>query len=147
MKLGTQVYQKPKAGQKCIQVKVNPDERFTHALNLTGYLWLDQKYKIVKNALLESARVIVTDTDLLGHDDYIANIHKDCLVIFVFQGPDKKLRGPQHLLHNIGNKAFGGNGASEKRIKTALEKIKQAGIKTKFFKSEKTFLNYLKRLE
>jgi len=141
MKLGTQVYSRPKRGQKCIQVSFNPDTRFSHALNFTGFAYVDCKYGLVKNILNESVcNVVVSDNDLIGRDDYIAVLSKNTTVVLVYQ----KMTEAHSMLDRISNVAFGGCGASKKRLQNTKARLKNAGIKVKLFTSEQTCLNYLK---
>lgn len=138
MKLGTQVYQKPGRGQKCIQIRLNLDERYTHALNFTGYAYSDHKYQLVKN-ILNMQTVIVTDNDLISHDDYINQLNPHVTIVFVFC-PEKTKRSKYRVTSNI---AFNGCGASKKRLQNAMKKLKNQGFKTRLFTSEETVLNYL----
>ena len=134
MKLGKQVYSAPTNGSKTIQIQYNGDEaRNGFALNFTGYAYLDRKYFLVQQILSQGMhKVVVTNQDLIGCDDYIALLPNGITVVFVHEGKSK-----------FTNSAFGTCGASKLRLRAAQAKLKTAGIKTKFFASEQTCLKYL----
>lgn len=126
MKLGKQLYSVDESEadeSKPISLAYTPE--YDTALNLTGYLWSDHKYSFVKNLLVSNPyrhRILVTDTDLLAHDDYmqamLPNVH---LIVFVLSPVGEMFNGQKTC------------GASKKRLKQAIAKLNRAGFTTKFF--------------
>ncbi len=90
------------------------------------YCWVDQKYGFMKN-VISKFKVIVSTQDLIAHDDYIAQLKHDAIVIFFHS------KGPAS--------------ASPKRLKMALEKVKALGFKVKYFVNESAMKRYLNRIE
>lgn len=62
-------------------------------LALTGNSWTDKKYNIFLN-VMGLYEVLVTDSDLLGHDQYIDKMNKDQFIVIYFSNlcssPSKK---------------------------------------------------------
>ena len=99
------------------------------ALNFTGCAWLDSKYQIVRNSLLKTYDIVVTDTDIIAHDDYIEKLTPSHQILFVYTGIVKDTIG--HI------------GASKKRIRRAIEKLKASGIKCRYFASKESLEKYM----
>lgn len=125
MRLSTPVYSWNKSGRLVINHVSTPNNLV--ALNWLGGGWVDTRYELVKN-LLKSYSVIVTDQDLIAHDDYIQRLHANqtkYTIVFV---------------HNTDRIC-----ASKKRLRTAEAKLKAAGFKTKFFISKESLDRWLSK--
>ncbi len=93
------------------------------ALNFTGPTWVDHRLGLVK-ALLRTHPVVVTDNDLVAHDDYIEVLkERQPLVVLVFNGQ-----------------------ASILRLHRAEAKLRDAGIKVRYFASLRTMTNFVAKL-
>lgn len=93
------------------------------ALNFTGPTWIDHKWGLVKT-LLRAHPVIVTDNDLLTHDDYM-EVLGDRLIVFIYSD----------------------RAASKNRLYKAQAKLKAAGIRTKYFVSREALASFLERVK
>jgi len=98
-------------------------------LDWTGCGWVDAKFSLIKNCL-SRFDVVVTDQDLIAHEDYIERLAPDTIIIFYFTGV-----GSKFFKHRLG--------ANENRLKKAQAKLKALGFKTRFFVSEKAVNNFL----
>jgi hypothetical protein len=92
------------------------------ALNFTGPTWVDVKLGLVR-ARIGHHKVILTDNDLVAHDDYIDKLTNQ-IVVLAFD--DK---------------------ASKLRLKRAYTKLRDAGIKVRYFASIETANTYIERLK
>jgi len=99
---------------------------FNSALNWTCGSWVDVQYGIVRSVLKRHS-VILTTTDLIAHDDYLANLDKTQTIVLVYGG-------------------YLGSTPSKRRLLKAQEKLKAAGIKTRYFASLETATRYIARL-
>lgn len=99
--------------------------RFTTALNLLDIGWIDHTFAILQH-LLPRFDWIVTDTDLLAHDDYIKHL-RDTHIVFLVRTDGK-------LAANYG------------RLNAAATKLRAAGIKVRYFASMKSLNKTLERL-
>lgn len=126
MKLTQQVYSATDTGS--IKLTYDFGSR-DQALNLTGYTWVDAKHLYVRDHLISKHQVIVTDTDLIAHDDYINQLSPDHLVVFICdRKPDR-------------------TSASRKRIMLAIAKLKSSGIRTKYFVNNDAMERYVTGLD
>lgn len=91
-------------------------------LNFTGLVYSDQKYKVFKNIQgVFSGYAIVTDQDLIAHDQYIETLDKTLPIIFlVNEGPSARSG------FDINDKTV--YGCSKKRIERAVEKLHNEGF-------------------
>lgn len=89
------------------------------ALNLTGFIWVDSKYGFIKK-IIGKHMYLITDTDLLSHEDYIDCLTKNHTVIFISK-------------------------PGRKRIKRAIELLKSADIKTKYFVNQDALVRYIEK--
>lgn len=116
------------------------------ALNLSGYTWLDYKYNFIKS-VIGKHKVIITDTDLLAHDDYIEVLlnsrrqlgHE---IIFVLTSTFSIKNPSSPSISFLGSNTCG---ASSKRLKKAQEKLTEAGIKTKYFVDHGAAVRYIRK--
>jgi len=122
-------------GQPTIYQALNPGlniefnvtrARENRCLCLNGMAYSDRKYKLAYNQLT-NFKFIVTDSDLLAHDDYIELL--------------KKTWAPEVIIY-FENASYA---PSRLRIDKAILKLKAHGIKTKFFLSKLKAENYVLR--
>lgn len=136
MLLGLPVYVVNKA-TGCIDIQVNTRQRWNAALNACGYVWCDMKYGILKS-LIKLNHTIVTDSDLLAHDDYVCELvgtNKEVIML----APKKHFR-----LSDTSNTSVS---ASKRRMLQAKEKLIAAGVKTKMFTDVNAMKRYLNRIK
>ncbi len=95
-----------------------------YALNLIGVSWVDVKYGLLKS-IVKQFDVVVTDSDLLAHDDYLEQIPSSTTIVLYHSGS--------------------GISASKLRLKNAKQKLKERGIKHKFFVKETSLKNFLNK--
>lgn len=118
---------------RMIQLQYDPGTRGGgYALNFCNFAWRDSDWGIARK-VLHAYPAIVTDNDLIAHDDYIAELQRRTgpqVVVLVFRG--------------IGG---GWAGASKKRLRAAEAKLKAAGIRVRYCASEVSMHRLLERLE
>lgn len=128
MKLGQPIYSKTSDGSS-IKIHYDPSEHIldTVALNFTGWTWVDTNYGIAKRQI-PHYKIIVTDNDIIAHEDYMRQLNQDHIVVFISRS----------------GKALDQASASAKRLQAARKKLKDAGFKTRYFVSEDALNRFLK---
>jgi hypothetical protein len=114
---------------KRIIIHYDPKECEHKVLNMLGQGWIDCRFGLTKQAL-RKGRIILTDSDLVAHDDYIESLQYcgECTVVLVMKS--------KHLM-----------AASNKRMQIAADRLRNAGIKIKTFASEISAIKYCTKLE
>jgi hypothetical protein len=107
------------------------------ALEYIGVGWVDHKYGLLKS-IGRNHDVIVTDQDLIAHDDYIEAL-QDRRPTIVFLNRE----------HGVGNKfkqQSGVGGANYKRLKAAMNKLQESGFRVLYFKNRAPMESKVKSL-
>ena len=96
-----------------------------YALNLLGCGWIDSRFGLIKS-LVKRHTVVVTDSDLLAHDDYLEELELSHIILFVKDSTSVC--------------------SSEERLKIAVKKLKSAGILCKYLENMEKTKEYLKEI-
>lgn len=123
MKLTKPLYTYTKKGFK-INYKFEPKDYGT-ALNCLGMSWLDDKYKLLKTLMITGRHtVILTDSDLIGRNDYIDHMSIHEIVLVITNTPLSP---------------------SKKRMQNAYDRIKSSGHKVRLFHTTEMALLYIQK--
>lgn len=145
--IGPQIYSIPQKGKRCVSINIDLDHfRAKRILNLTGYIWSDQKFGIAMNMIRNSRGLtLVHDSDYLGLREY-GEVLKDREheVLFVLAPKDRTLKtlGRRDMPY-CSPLSPGIPTASNARIRKAYDRLKEAGVKVKKFRSMDAMEKYL----
>lgn len=84
---------------------------------LIGLSYCDKKYNLFLNHLINKP-IIVSDSDIIGHDCYITKLRKNQTIVLYFSGLNTS--------------------PSKKRIFKAVKKLRGLGFKVNYFASKET---------
>jgi hypothetical protein len=80
--------------------------------------WVDTRYDLIKKQI-PAYEVLLTQTDLIAHDDYVEQLATWHMVVLYFDGVSQL-------------------GASKGRLKSAMARLKADGYKCRYFASRET---------
>jgi hypothetical protein len=147
--IGPQVYASPKKGKKRISINMDLDHVLeSRIINFTGYAWSDQKFGLVMSLLKNSRKFrIVHDSDYLGLSDHAAILREmNHEVLFVLAPKDRTRKNIMSRdLPYCSPLSPGIATASNARIRKAHDRLKEAGVKVKKFKSMAALAKYLSK--
>lgn len=137
--IGPQIYGNPRPGSKKVSINIDLDQIHSKVFNFTGYSWVDQKFKFATNLLFNCLhnKIIIHDSDYLGLEEYAEHLkERNHEVVFVLS-PSEDWTKSGHPLSQ--------RPASNQRIRAAHDRLKEAGVKVKKFKSMDALEKYLIR--